>query len=62
MKILLQNLQKVEVTLLGINDSNETKKIGKKNIEMRNEQSIQDVIFGRYEKILVSKYISNLIN
>ena len=38
------------------------RKLVKKNIKMRNEQSIQDVIFGRYEKILVSKYISNLIN
>ena len=60
MQILLQNLQQVELTFLGSNDLNVTRKIGEKVEEIKNEKDLQEIIFGKYEKIFVSKYKSTI--
>lgn len=60
MQILLQNLQHVKLTFLGANDMNETRRIGEKSEEIKNEKDLQEIIFGKYEKIFVSKYTSTI--
>lgn len=60
MQILLQNIPLVELTFLGTNNLNETRKIGEKVEEIKNEKDLQEIIFGKYEKIFVSKYKSTI--
>jgi hypothetical protein len=59
MKILIQNLQMVEHTFITSNNLFERHKFGDKRIEIKNENDLREIIQDRYEKVLVSKYMSN---
>ena len=59
MKILLQNLQMIEHTFIASNDPSTNRKFGDKWLEIKNEKDLKSVIEGRYEKVVVSKYMSN---
>lgn len=58
MSILIQNLKEVEHTFVGSNIPNENRKAGEKHIEIKNKSDLEDIIFGRYEKVFVSTYYS----
>jgi hypothetical protein len=60
-KILIQNLQLVEIQLLGTTDPSELKNIGKTTRYVKNEDDLKEVIAGEYPMSLVAKYESNHI-
>ena len=59
--IMLQNLRKQEVVLMFTNDpSIDINEIGKIRIETKNEADLIELLYGQYQKVIVSKYESDL--
>lgn len=61
MKILLENLQLIEHTLVGTNNPAKIPEIGKKTEIITNESDLLKIINGTFDKVLVTKFISTII-